>query len=306
MTSQPTSPPLDPAITRAVGPDLPLLISGSATAAAVLVADWFTRGTLGRVADFYLWVLVPVGAIVVGFAAASGYYVGAKWLQLMPTRTMLYNAAVTGLATWVALKWIDWNFATFGDTQQRVAESVSFIDYWLWQAAHSTLAVGSAGTIANPKNAFDVGTFGYILEALRCAGFLAGGTLIYVKLTDAPACLQCRRYFGIKRLAKALTADDLVAGFNNAKLTLPDISPSVTAVLRKRGPFRSFTLQRYECPHCHALRVAILMVHGKRENTTRLGAWAIEPEHMDHLATATEAQLSGRPGSHLTRWLRRR
>ena len=46
-----------------------------------------------------VWFVIPVGAILAGFAGASGYYAGSWWFGRRPTRLLLQNVVLASVAS---------------------------------------------------------------------------------------------------------------------------------------------------------------------------------------------------------------
>ena len=300
----------DTALVRVFGPDLPLLLGGLTSTSIVLLADALTRGWVGWFSGYMYWGVIPGGALCLGAVAASGYALVAKWLQVMPSRTMLFNATAIGVLTWIALKWIDYRVATFNDTHSLISTSVSFLDYWQWQASHTQFVIGTPGTIAQEHDGIAIGTGTYALwEIVKFVGFLVGGALTYVSLKDLPTCASCRRYFSVHTLTKrAVNYETLGTVFDMAEVQLPDIVPMTNALLAQRGPFVGFDMKRRDCPACHSMFVALLLVHGRGNGTKRseLGVWGVLPEQMARIVAATTAVRVAAVAAEPRPWYRRR
>src|SRR5581483_11374249 len=86
------------------GQDLLVTAFGLATSALTAAILELLETKLG-IAFYSLmyWFVIPGGALCSGFAAASGYYLGAKVFHHRPTRLMLFNTISVALSTWVLL-----------------------------------------------------------------------------------------------------------------------------------------------------------------------------------------------------------
>src|ERR1700730_6465648 len=82
------------------GQDLLVAGFGAATSfltAIILAAIEIKFGF--SVYGFMFWFVVPGGAICSGFAAASGYYAGARYFNHRPTKVLLLNMVVISITT---------------------------------------------------------------------------------------------------------------------------------------------------------------------------------------------------------------
>jgi ABC-type Fe3+-siderophore transport system permease subunit len=74
------------------------------------------------------WFVIPVGGLLGGMAAASGYYVAARATQTMPSRMLLLSMIAMGALTWVLSKWVPYTMLMTGDGT-RAADHMPFWDY---------------------------------------------------------------------------------------------------------------------------------------------------------------------------------
>src|SRR4051794_28901794 len=74
-------------------------LCGLATSVLVAIANVaIARMTGFNLFTFSIWLVVPVGALAIGFAAASGYYFGSLYFHKRPTAVLLVQmVAIAGL-----------------------------------------------------------------------------------------------------------------------------------------------------------------------------------------------------------------
>jgi hypothetical protein len=267
----------EPLLSRVVG-DLPVAICGLATALVVVLVDWLLKESFGfNFPSLMFWFVIPIGALVTGAAAASGYYFGAKLLHHMPTRGILVNMVLVGVSTWLMIHWTEWRTARFGGTGDPVADVVPFLDYWKWNTEHMTFSLRSKGGVEG--NLSEMGSLGFWAEGLQVVGFLLGGAGMFAVLSDQRACVDCRRYYKSKSmLGKIIDGNELVALFDRADLALPDIAPATKARLGSKG-FRGFDLVHDTCPGCGGTQLAFV-VHYGRDESALVTAVRCDPDHI--------------------------
>ena len=94
------------------------------TAVAVTVFD---RITGFNVFTFAIWGIVPIGAGLCGFAAASGYYVAAKYLHQRPTKVLLIQMVAVAAFTQFLIYWLE--YVTLTIDGRHVSDVVPFGQY---------------------------------------------------------------------------------------------------------------------------------------------------------------------------------
>ena len=78
-------------IARSFGVAVCGLVTSILTALAIVAASRMTGFDLFT---FSIWVVVPVGAALSGFAAASGYYFGSLYFHKRPDLFLLFQMVV--------------------------------------------------------------------------------------------------------------------------------------------------------------------------------------------------------------------
>lgn len=189
---------------RRTAEDLLVGLCGFVTSLITAVILWWVE--LGFGFAFYswtFWFIVPVGALLSGFASASGYYAGARIFNHRPTPLLLLNVLLASVGTFFAIHYF--SYITLEIEGKAVSDSVSFGQY-LDIAIRSTsmefrlrtTEVGATG---------ELGGLGYGVAVLQILGFAAGGLAVYGYLTSLPYCERCSRYFSTKGKQTRYTAD---------------------------------------------------------------------------------------------------
>ena len=134
-----------------------------------------------------IWFVIPVGAILSGFAGASGYYAGAMMFHQKPAGGVLFNMVAASISTFILVYYIPYYMLEVESI--RVKDSISFWQYLDFTFTHSSLRLlrGSSST-------GELGSLGYVNAALELIGFSLGGVSVFVYLSMNPYCEKCSRY----------------------------------------------------------------------------------------------------------------
>lgn len=141
--------------------------------------------------SFMWWLVIPVGALLSGFAAASGYYFGAKVFNHRPTRLMLFNMISVAVTTYFLLNYLNYSFMEVKG--QPVSELIPFSQYMDVVLNHQSMEFRIRG--AKLGETGELGSFGYVTAVLQVLGFAVGGLCVYGHLRSAPFCGACGKYF---------------------------------------------------------------------------------------------------------------
>ena len=69
----------------------------------VILVTLISAATGFNVFTFSLWVVIPVGAVLTGLVAASGYYFGSRWLSHPPSFLLLAQIILIAAATYLLI-----------------------------------------------------------------------------------------------------------------------------------------------------------------------------------------------------------
>lgn len=190
---------------RKAGEDILVGLCGLVTSLVTAIILWFVEERFGfALYSWTFWFIVPVGALLSGFAGASGYYAGSWFFGHRPTRLLLVNIVVASLATFFLIYYLA--YVTLQVEGKQVSDYIPFWQY-LDIAIRSTsmefryrgaVKIGSTG---------ELGSFGYVVSVLQILGFATGGFGVYAYLVSQPYCEKCSRYLSGKGKQVRYTGD---------------------------------------------------------------------------------------------------
>lgn len=198
------------------------------------------------------WMIVPIGALLVGCAGSSGAFLAARYFNIKPKWVDAVPMVAIATATMVLIYYLDYATLVLSDGTQAsdVVDFKTYVDLALTKA-HMRVGRGA-------RDMGQVGEAGYYLAAIEFLGFLVGGatTLLIIKMM--PECANCGTY--VRKLntktTLALTFDEtanIVDLFRSADLE------NMKALLAWKPEERKFdnkseraiiTYNLYGCPHC--------------------------------------------------------
>lgn len=193
-----------PASSRQAGVDLLIGACGFVTSLITALILWWVEGRFGFA--FYtwtFWLVVPVGALLSGFAGASGYYAGSWLFDRRPTRQLLVNVVLASIATFLLIHYL--SYVTLEVEGTPVSDFVSFWQY-LDIAIRST-SMGFSVRTVEVGSTGELGDLGYLVALLQILGFAAGGFAVYAYLESQAYCEACSRYLTRKGRLMRYTAD---------------------------------------------------------------------------------------------------
>lgn len=224
------------------------LVTSILTALAVVVVSKMTGFDLFT---FSLWVVVPVGAILVGFAAASGYYFGSLYFHKRAGLFLLLQMVVIAGITQLLIYYMEYSTLVLDDGR-RVSDFIPFGQYLDISLTSAHYRVGRAMTDTG-----EVGSFGYWLAAFQFVGFLVGGLAVYGYLWSKPVCQTCNLYLRpLAKREKSFPDADSASPYYDALFQHPVDGPEFAALIRseakseaKKGAL-SVTTILHGCPKC--------------------------------------------------------
>lgn len=174
---------------------LPVILSGLATTALALLGVYILDVTaedfhiMGWHADYVL----PVGAIIVGVIASSGYGLASWSSGVKITKALLWIVLGLQFAAYVGAQYIE--FKNLHLVHRADHSRVGFLEYY------DAMARSFAWKEDNGKVGNTLGGWGYLFCGLEVVGFAAGGLIVPGLLRKAPYCAECQRYMKTKSLA---------------------------------------------------------------------------------------------------------
>ncbi|HEX4084720.1 MAG TPA: hypothetical protein VHY22_07415 [Chthoniobacteraceae bacterium] len=160
----------------------------------VYLADAFLEF---NVMGLYLDYLLPVGAMLVGIVAGSGYGMAAWITGARIPRALLWVVILFQCAAYFYAQYLV--FERMHLVYKDTGLPVGFFQYFD-VAARSFAFKSSDGTSANA-----MGVWGYAFRFLEVAGFAAAGVIIPLFVRGIPYCESCQRYMR-RKVATALPA----------------------------------------------------------------------------------------------------
>ena len=138
--------------------------------------------------SFMLWFILPVGALLAGLGAASGYYAGAKLFQQKPAGGILLNMVGASIGAFLVVHYTPYFMLEVDGI--RVKEVISFWKYLDLDIRHTSLSLLRGRVSTGGLGSF----WGYAYACLQLLGFSFGGFVIFAMLLDNPYCDKCSRY----------------------------------------------------------------------------------------------------------------
>ncbi len=177
-------------MTSDIRTDRQLIVASMGLAASLLTG--LILGLVEVYTGFALYSLsmlfiIPVGAILAGFAAASGYYAGALVFNQKPAGAMLLNMVLTSVSAFLIVHYVPYFLMEVSGV--RVKEMVSF-----WRYLDVDIRSTSLALLRSNADTGELGVWGYGFAAVQLLGFSVGGAAVFGWLSDKPYCDKCSRY----------------------------------------------------------------------------------------------------------------
>ena len=290
---------------RGLSAELLITLAGLATSAATVALNFVLRNTvdLDLLSLTYV-VMLPVGAILGGIAAASGYYLAARATHTLPNRRMLFEMLAIALSTWFLAQWLAYALLRFPNGAA-VRDVVSFWDYFQVRTEHAQLTFRSSGGAGFGRTS-PLGLWGYARELVQVAGFLLGGLIMWSGLKRLEACLPCGRYARVRALFTRVTSAVVDDVFRRTGIVLPELPTRAKKVIASGKPIE-LNVKLAECPSCgrHWVRPeAVISGGGQAAASIAIATIDLEPEQvslLQQLAAAVDPKVpaSAKPNGPL-------
>jgi len=232
-----------------------IALCGLATSILVALADVaIARMTGFDFFTFFIWVVVPAGALLTGFAAASGYYFGSLYFHKRAGASLLIQMVLIAGAAQLLIYWIGYATMVLEDGR-KVADFVSFGQYMDLILTKAHYRIGR-----RQYDMGEVGTMGYWIAAAQFVGFLIGGLSIYFVLKARPVCQACNLYLRpLAKKQKVFADADAAGGYYNRLFTVPVDGPEFEALIKSEAKVKKVAQGALQvdtlllgCPTCKA------------------------------------------------------
>jgi hypothetical protein len=232
-----------------------IALCGLATSIMVALADVAIAGMTGF--DFFtfsFWVVVPVGAMITGFAAASGYYFGSLYFHKRANASLLAQMVLIAGATQLLIYWTGYMTMVLEDGR-KVADFVPFEQYMDVMLTKAHYRIGRA-----QSDMGEVGSMGYGIAIVQFVGFLVGGLAVFAHLTAKPVCAACRLYLRpLAKKQKTFADADAAGGYYDRLFTLPVDGPDFASLIKSEAKLDKLAqgallvdTSLLSCPSCKA------------------------------------------------------
>jgi hypothetical protein len=190
-----------------------LLTSVLTALANLLVENWFSI----NIFSFGFWIVLPVGAVIVGVSGASGGFLACKYFNIKPNWLDALALTVVAAFTMYLIYYLGY-ITLILDDGRKASDLVDFKTYLDVVVTKSHMRVGRG--LQNDTG--EVGGFGYLLLVIKFVGVLLGGFLIFINLKALAMCEKCGVYF--KKIASKET---LHATTNDAQVIYEKMNSGV-------------------------------------------------------------------------------
>lgn len=207
--------------------------------------------------SFTLYAIVPVGGLIAGFAAASGYYFSSIRFGLTPNKPVLLQIVLASALAQILIYYAEFRLMRFEDGTA-VSTVMSFLDYL--KAYLQTLHIYGG------RGLRDLGTMagsGWWFAGIEYLGFLLGGLAAYLALLAHPVCRSCACY--LEKVGSRHQIFSQPQSFSLHYQTLPHVvanAEAFTSLLALVPPNEQKGLGDIKlvtclhcCPHCKGERI---------------------------------------------------
>ena len=166
-----------------------VILCGLLTTIISLVIVSLLASTDFNLIGWYVLFIIPAGALIVGMASGTGYFIGSK----------LTNSKIAGIFIWLVFfisvaGYIGSHYVTYRALGE--IEGLTFLEYIKITVENFTFGkIGEDGEAGTP-----LGKWGYLFLVLEGIGFSVGAMVPALCLSGAPYCDSCKLY--LKKTAK--------------------------------------------------------------------------------------------------------
>lgn len=320
--------PISPPARNRTGVILVIAAGLVTTALALLGVYLLETGADTNIMGWHADYILPVGAILVGLAASSGYGIASYLTGLKIRKTLLWSILLLQVGAYFSAQYV--TFLSQGPLFLRdTGHQVTFPEYFNIMATNFAWKKESGRGTDAP-----LGEAGYFFIGLEILGFAAGSLIVPGALMKHPYCELCQVYMKRKKLAtipasipprkvkkkdlagmQAYTSEQQnaleeshaklnyfaeLAGANDPvafRQTIEALGPASKA--SGKLPAR-VAIMLVRCRACHSghLKATLLSGHGKKLTSTALRQIELTPEYVREMAFPSgETKLNSAPAA---------
>jgi hypothetical protein len=287
-----------------------LVLQGGAftSVLALLGIYWLNKNTTDfHIMGWYANYVIPVGAILVGVVAGSGYGLASWFTGVRISRRLLLAVLVLQTGAYLAAEFVEYRdvrkqLVQRGIVLQKTGKPPTFLQYYDLKARTFAWKKDNGKGAGKP-----LGGWGYVFVLLGAAGFVLSGLIAPAVLFAVPYCDSCQRYMTSKVLgvlpasvpAKKIAKNDKAAQEEHAREQTEAAARADEVIARLREAITAGNVdvvkqelaaagsmktnnklrQRVEisltwCKGCEGGRITPTVISGSGEKTMRV---ALEP-----------------------------
>jgi hypothetical protein len=168
-------------------PNVLILIAGLVSSAVCLGLVYLLNKTGFELMLFFIWHIIPVGAVIVGLGSGLGYAIGSRAANVRVSKAFLGLVFVLAMATYVGAQYLTYLHTL---KEYNVSRSqVSFVQYVKILCENMTYS-----TLQADEKAIELGKLGYVAQGLGLLGFAVGAVVPAWILRQFAYCPTCQLY----------------------------------------------------------------------------------------------------------------
>ncbi len=164
-----------------------VLLGGAVTITLALAGVWLADRAGESVMGWYADYVIPVGAILVGLVAASGFGIASWSTGTKITGLLLLAVTAMLLGGYVLAQYVEFRLAFPDGAVLANGDPAGFLDYY-------DAVTRSFRWMEHDKPGAPLGMLGYLVRLGEVVGFTGGGVLVPFALRKVPYCDACRVY----------------------------------------------------------------------------------------------------------------
>jgi hypothetical protein len=158
---------------------------------------WLNANTSIHPMGWYIQLIIPAGAIMVGVAAASGYGIAAKALHTKIGGSLLIIVLILLFVAYLLSHYMKYLHGT-AFLEERAGRPLSIDFFHYYDVMTRSMSYGGRYGTAGTRT--PLGAWGYGIRLLEVIGFVGGGVMVPLVLSKSDYCDQCRLYMKSKSL----------------------------------------------------------------------------------------------------------